>query len=202
MSVPRNGDHWGLFGGLFDPVHNGHISLASDILRAERLDRILFVPSFNPPHRTESVHASFDDRITMLEIALPKESCFRISKIESENEEPGYTLHTIRTLKEHHPGVTFSLIVGADNLNSFREWYRWEELLQETTLLVGKRPGSEILDMSGIPRDRVRIVETELIDISSTKVRAALRTGIDHDTLATMVPPDVAEYITTNRLYQ
>ena len=202
MPAPEPGQSWGILGGIFDPVHLGHIRLADDIQKAGRLDGVLFVPSFDPPHRQNQQRAPFEDRVAMLQLAVVDHCGLEVSDIEHRIDRPGYTLNTIRALKKDHAGVVFQLVIGADNLHSFRTWYRWEQILEEVKLLVGSRPGTGSEGVQGIRPDRMELLSTGLVDVSSTMVRARARENVGIDELSNLVPRPVAEYIVRNELYR
>ena len=202
MPAPEPGQKWGILGGTFDPVHLGHLALATEVLEARQLDGILLLPTFDPPHRDEQPHAAFQDRLTMLHMIGESEPRFAVCTIEEELELPGYTLRTIRALRQKYDGVDFQFIIGADNLAQLKTWHRWETLLDEVRLLVGYRPGADLEAIKDYPQARIDIIETTLVDISSTDIRQAVREGVTADELNRLVPPPVADYIIRKGLYR
>ncbi len=202
MPAPEVGEHWGILGGVFDPVHRGHINLSEDIMKERRLDGVLFIPSYRPPHRLEESRAPFEDRLSMLRLALAHYPKFHTSSIEHESDEPGYTYNTVRALKQRHPGVEFSFLIGADNAENFKTWYKWEQILEEVVLLVGYRPGTDVDAVKAFPTGRMELIETGEYDLSSTEIRECIRKGVSPRDLKVMVPDDVAEYILKNELYR
>jgi nicotinate-nucleotide adenylyltransferase len=202
MPAPEPGESWGILGGVFDPVHCGHLALATDVQATRRLDGVLFVPTFEPPHRSAPPAAEYADRIEMLKLAVQDQTGFEISRIEETTSRPSYTLETVRALKTAHPGVEFSFIVGADNLGQLKTWREWEKILDEVRLLVGCRPGATVKELSALPAGRIDIVETSLVDLSSTYVRSRVKQGVPFDELAKMVPQAVATYILQRELYR
>jgi len=201
MPAPEQGQAWGVLGGLFDPVHLGHLKLAEEISAARALDGVLFVLSYRPPHRNEQPQASFDHRAAMLRLALADRPRFQFSDIERGRDRPGYTLEIVRRLKRENPGVALHFIVGADNLSQLRSWYHWEELLDEIPILVGSRPLAEQTPVDEAILSKVIVIPTTLIDISSTQIRRAVKQGFTVDDLSRLVPRPVALYIAENRLY-
>ncbi len=202
MPAPEPGQTWGILGGAFDPVHLGHLALAGDVLKIKALDGILLVPTFDPPHRPSEPHASFEDRLAMLDLAAADYPRFAVSRIEETTGRPSYTLDTVRALKKNHPEVGFSFLIGADNLSQLPTWHRWEAVLEEIGLLVGCRPGADLEVIAGLSRLRVDLVETSLLDISSTGVRTTVGQGTTLEALSAMVPDAVARYIMDRKLYQ
>ena len=202
MPAPEPGQKWAILGGTFDPVHLGHITLATEILKAQQLDGVLLIPAFDPPHRGEQPHATFQDRLAMLQLVCENEPRFVACPIEEELERPSYSLMTIRALKAKYQGVEFRFMIGADNLTQLKTWHRWETLLEEVRLLVGHRPGADMDAIRGYPPARIDIVETSMIDISSTDIRQTVRQGKFEDKLKGLVPSAVAEFIIRKGLYQ
>lgn len=202
MPAPEPGERWGILGGVYDPLHNGHLTLARDIMSFRHLDGVIFVPTLDPPHRTNSPVASYDDRVRMAELAISDMPGFEVSRIEENTNRPSYTLETVRALKKAYPGAEYELIIGADQLTQLKTWYHWEDLLKEVILLVGSRPGSEVIALSDFPSDRVVAVETSLVDLSSTHIRSRIRQGVPQTELETMMPPAVVRYILERNLYR
>jgi nicotinate-nucleotide adenylyltransferase len=141
VAASEENHHIGLFGGTFDPVHQGHLALATHVLNRCRLDRLLFIPAPQPPHKRQPV-ASFAHRAAMLDAALrdgPKQQRIRLSLIEQELPTPSYTINTIAALIERYGRNRYYLIIGADSLLDLPHWHRAEELLALVSLIVVKR---------------------------------------------------------------
>jgi nicotinate-nucleotide adenylyltransferase len=130
----------GVFGGTFDPVHEGHIGIADLVLERGIVDRIIFVPALNPPHKN-ATQASFADRVAMLDRALAGRGNMAVSTIEKMRSGPSYTLHTIQALQDQYPDARLVFLMGADSLLDFQKWYRFKEILNSADLLVLARPG-------------------------------------------------------------
>jgi nicotinate-nucleotide adenylyltransferase len=199
--VPEAGESWGIFGGVFDPVHRGHLTLAEDILTERKLNGILFVPSFQPPHKADNVRTSFADRSGMLRLALEPNSRFALDEIEAELDAPGFSLNVVAAIRKKYPGVCFYFIVGADHLQSFKQWHKPEQLAQEIRFLVGARPGFSTANLTDIPVD-VEVVNTRIVDISASQIRELVATGTSEKELATLVPKSVVTYILKRGLYR
>ena len=189
----------GLLGGTFDPVHVAHVALAQAALQALRLDRVRWIPAGQPWQKikTREVAASVH-REAMVRLAIAGEPRFELDRIEVVRSGPSYTLDTVKALAVAHPNTEWVLIVGADQYASLHTWVDWRELLSRVTLAVANRPGAlpavhpEVL---GFPH---RAVPLPMLDISSTDVRQRVQQGAD---ISALVPPGVARYIETHRLY-
>ncbi len=199
---PEAGQSWGIFGGAFDPVHRGHLTLATDVYREAKLDGIFFVPSRIPPHRPVPCVASYKDRVEMLRLALGSNDQFIVSTIELELPPPGYSLVVIRELKRRYPGVTFRMVIGADNLTTFWNWHCPQDILKELTVLAGARPSFDQAAIKDFPAGAVRFVSSRLIDVSSSGIRESIKSGVDRETLVSLVPDEVATYIIEKGLYR
>ncbi len=201
MRSPNDGGEWGILGGAFNPVHNGHLTLARGIRAAKRSDGVLLVPSYRPPRKSLADFASWDDRLAMLRLAVDDDPGLLVSTIESESETTGYTLLLVRALKKRYPEARLYFIIGADLLAEFDTWYEAGELINEIPVVAGSRPGAKLAATSPLLAGRVEIVETAMVDVSSRDIRARVKAGISLETLATLVPRPVAEYICKRKLY-
>lgn len=201
MPTPEAGEKWGIFGGAFDPVHNGHLTIAREILSGAALNGVLFVPSFIPPRKVRGCVASFEDRLEMLRLATAETGQFCVSDIESLSDEPGYTLHTVRAVKKRFPATEFSFIIGADLLNEIETWYETLEIIKEVPIIAGSRPGSALEIPFGFPAGAITLVPTTPVDLASHEIRGRVASGFTLERLAKMTPPGVAKYIMEKGLY-
>ncbi|MCX6827031.1 MAG: nicotinate (nicotinamide) nucleotide adenylyltransferase [candidate division Zixibacteria bacterium] len=185
-------------GGIFDPIHYGHLILAQSAQQAFRLDCILFLPSFNPQHRTEKPVASFDDRCLMIKLAFEENDRFVVSDMERELKIPDYTLNVIKILKQNYPEVDWHLILGADNIAQFDKWYRPDELVQEVKIVIGNRPGYDEEFEKSKWAGLVQKYDMPLLDISSTMIRKFINEG---KSIRYLLPEAVRQYILSRGLY-
>ncbi len=192
---------WGVLGGAFDPVHNGHLSLATDIRQRCDLEGVILVPTAAHPFKSDC-QAGFADRMNMLKAAAANDDGLLVSDIEQSQSLPGHTLGTIRALKRQYPQANLYFIMGEDNLDDFHNWHRPDQLLQEVAILVGYRPPHDPERELELPSDRARLVPTRLVNISATEVRDMIRRNPYDDRLREMVPLQVLKYIQNNGLYQ
>ena len=205
-----------IFGGTFDPVHHGHVTLAESILGVLEKDaQIVFVPNKEPPHRSLPL-ASARERIDMLNLALQGRPNFCVDDIEVKKSGVSYSIQTLKSYRKMY-GQNFSLnfVVGLDAWQSFGDWHQSDQIARHSNLIVYSRPGQytfdrsssrtfgfqfkeKIIDLSDVNRGCLFYLSLEKLRISSSDVRLAARRRED---LSSMVNSDVAEYIEQHRLY-
>ncbi len=167
----------GVFGGTFDPVHYGHLYIANQAWEQCGLDKVIFMPSNQPPHKTRKDITSYKLRYAWLLAATGDHPGFEVSNLEYR-KNLSYTFDTLAALEAEFPEDEFFFIMGADMLSDFPSWYRAAELIAKNKLIVLGRPGEkspqEIVEQSEFLHkysDRIQIVEAVLMDISSTALR-------------------------------
>lgn len=131
--------HIALLGGSFNPPHIGHFQLAYSALEGLHLEKILFLPCANPPHKSANGLLPFDLRLKLLEAYTADKPQFAISDIENKRQGPSYTVETLHLLKKRHPDARFYFIMGIEDLLSFTKWYRWDEILRLTNIIAVPR---------------------------------------------------------------
>jgi nicotinate-nucleotide adenylyltransferase len=188
----------GLFGGSFDPVHVAHLALARAALHSLQLQQLRWVPTGQPWQKSRSITAA-QHRVAMLQLVIASEPRFVLDKTEIERQGPSYTLDTVRALRAAHPGVQWFLIIGQDQYTNLHTWHGWQELLQSVVLAVANRPGSLPAPHPSVQRQPHQVLSLPMLDVSATDVRARVAAGQD---IAALVPPEVARYIETHRLYR
>ena len=188
----------GLLGGMFDPIHIGHLRAAEIVRESLQLDEVVFVPAGVPPHRGRPAAAGID-RYAMVAIATAAHRAYVPSDVELAREGPSYTVETVALLRERRPGVEVVLIVGSDNLPMIAEWREPERLLALCTVAVVERPGAPPAAGGGLPEARLRRVEGTALPIASRDLRESVRAGrsVHH-----LVPDAVADYIDKRGLYR
>ncbi|MGL4624159.1 MAG: nicotinate-nucleotide adenylyltransferase [Culicoidibacterales bacterium] len=130
----------GLFGGTFDPIHNGHLAMAQVAQTALQLDSVWFIPVYTPPHKERTGLTSGAHRLKMIEHAIAHEPTFSVSKIELERERTSYTYETIQQLRQQYPEAEFYFLLGADNIAGLGSWKELAYLLNEVTFVAFARP--------------------------------------------------------------
>ena len=191
----------GIYGGTFNPVHLGHIHLLRAVMETGWLDELLVMPDRTPPHKEAPGLIDGEKRAEMLSLALEGMKGVRLSRLELESEGKSYTYLTLRRMKELFPNDRFSLIMGADMLLSFDKWRRWEEILENASLIAAARDEGEYerLLEKAAQLGKTRVLKIEPLPISYTDVRLAVKQG---RSLSGLVPEAVEAYIRQNHLYQ
>jgi nicotinate-nucleotide adenylyltransferase len=221
MNLPDNiGKKIGILGGTFDPVHNGHIAVASAVKKELALDSILFIPAAKPPHKPGQVFSAFNDRVAMLNCSVEGQHGFFVSEIESERPEPSFTIDTLGILQNRLAhGVAFYFIIGFDAFTEIATWKEYDKLLNYTNLVVIDRPAiaekylDEIMEnfFPGFLCDveqsfwqkkgvhgKIYHVKMKPVSVSSTQVRGLVHNGASIEDL---VPQCVQHYILTHKPY-
>jgi len=188
----------GLFFGSFNPIHIGHLIVSNTIYDDTDLDEIWFVVSPLNPHKRDSKSLIHEfDRIDMVERAIEDQFHFKAIDIEFHLPKPNYTVNTLIYLEEKYPDHEFRIIIGEDNLASFRKWKNYEAILENYGLIVYPRPDTSPSDLTEHPN--VTFVKAPKIDISASFIRRNVKEG---KSIKYLVTEKVAEYIRERKLYQ
>lgn len=203
----------GIFGGTFDPIHCAHLYLAENAYQQLGLEQILFIPNYIPVHRGEPCSSS-QDRLAMLQRAIADQPHFRACDIELRRQQPSYMIDTLQTLMQRNASQQLYLIIGADSLQNFPSWHRWQDILQLSQLAVLKRPnhaltlprelsslGYQIQPASQDPQTEAVVWQIHAAPLahSATELRRKLRQNLP---IATdEIPKTVLEYIQQQHLY-
>ncbi len=196
----------GIFGGSFDPVHLGHLIVAEQCREQGRLDRVLFVPAGQPPHKLARPLAEGRHRLAMIRLAIAGHDAFDVSTVELDRSGPSYTVETLEVFRERMPEDQLVLIMGADMLADFPTWREPVRILELAEILACNRPGNVVELERGRPlsfvdrlRDRVRFIQIPDIGISATDIRGRVRAG---RSIRYLVPRAVECYIEEQGLYR
>jgi nicotinate-nucleotide adenylyltransferase len=187
----------GLFFGSFNPIHVGHMVLANYMLAYTDLDKIWFVVSPHNPLKQKSSLLHERQRLQMVTLAIGDNNKMKASNIEFKLSQPSYTINTLAYLEEKYPANDFVLIMGADNLEGFRKWKNYEEILKNYELYVYPRPDAKAGDFMN--HKKVRLVNAPLMEISSTEIRNAIKEKKD---VRYFVPEAAWEYLKESHFYE
>ena len=183
-----------IFGGTFDPIHEGHLALARAAAERFQLDRVLIVPAAHPPHKAGVTHAPYADRVRMAELACQGDSRFEVSRIE-EGTARSYSIDTIEKVRAHlAPGDELYFLIGADAFAEIQTWHRWRDVVRGVRFLVVSRPGHLYQSPLAVEFDRIDDME---VPISSSEIRSALASGQRPAGL----PSSVLDYALSQGLY-
>lgn len=188
----------GIFGGSFNPIHNGHIALALQLKEQAGLDEVWLMVSPQNPMKQSSDLADDEQRLEMARLAVEGVAGITVSDYEMHLPRPSYTWNTLEALTNDYPERQFVLMIGGDNWASFDQWYRHEDILKSYRVVVYPRRETVEDGLSGIDGRQVSLVEAELIDISSTDIRRRIREG---RSIRQLVPRAVADIIKRNGYY-
>lgn len=217
----------GVYGGTFDPVHNGHLSVATALVENFALDQLLFVPAFVPPHKRGQQISAAHHRYAMLALATAYEARLLISTIELEAPTRPYTVETLGRLQAQYSNAQLFFVMGMDSFRDVTSWREHERLLSEYSIIVAVRPGyrapesadalsaahlaphlqARVIDLRGglrpsaeeLAEAHVFITDYVAVDVSATGIRQLAGAG---QSVESMTPPPVAAYIAKYQLYK
>ncbi|MDE6864011.1 MAG: nicotinate (nicotinamide) nucleotide adenylyltransferase [Eubacterium sp.] len=194
----------GIFGGAFNPVHNGHLNIADAFYEDLKLDKLLLIPTANPPHKSGAGLLSGEDRINMLRLAIENKP-YEISTIEFERNDKSYTYNTLLELKKLYPKADLFLIIGADQIINFDKWYRYSDILDMVTLCASARENEEEKQLIIKSAQRLGIQDSfymssrAVLRVSSSEIRDKIKNGSD---VSKLLPKKVFDYISEKGLYR
>ncbi len=194
----------GIFGGTFDPIHQGHMIIAEQVMGELDLALVVFVPGGIPPHKeASSVRASAEDRFDMVEAAVAGNERFSVDRVEVDAGRAMHSVETVRILKERSPGDDWYFISGADEISNLLAWKDPDLLLEEVVMVAATRPGYDLSKLQHLEAglrnfDRIFPVECTRVDISATGIRRRMLQG---KSVRYLVPEGVYEIIRDRGLY-
>jgi nicotinate-nucleotide adenylyltransferase len=196
----------GLLGGTFDPPHYGHLVAGQEAAERLGLERVLYLPAGQPPHKLDEPVSPLEPRRRMTELAIADNPLFSLSLADCEQAEPSYTVDLLARLQRQLPAQTsLYFIVGMDSLRDLTTWKEPARVLRQCRLVVVRRPGYEPLDLQQLAAEvpgadrRIIILDTPGLDISSTELRARIAAG---RSIRYLVPETVRAYIAEQKLYR
>lgn len=193
----------GAVGGTFDPPHYGHLALAENARVQLGLDRILFVPAGQPPHKSERPVTPTRHRVAMVEAAIAGNPAFTISRVDLDRPGPHYTIEMLVLLRQEHPQAELFFLIGGDSLAEFLSWRDPAGIVRQARLAVMQRPGWQAnlealeREIAGI-RERLVWLDAPRLGITGSDLRRRVRAGLP---LRYLVPPPVAAYVREQGLY-
>ena len=186
----------GIFGGTFDPIHLGHLITAQSVREIRKLEKIIFIPAFISPHKSDAKTSSAEDRLNMIKFAIDGIPFFDYSDLEIKKGGVSFTIDTLRELKNRYDELEF--IIGYDNIFSFHTWKDPDEIMKLARIIVLKRKSSHPPQFEDKYYQQAIFVQTRGIEISATDLRDRVKKGLPINFL---VPPKVMEYINNHKLY-
>ncbi len=163
----------GIYGGSFNPIHDGHTRLGRELCRMGLVDELWFVVSPHNPHKAQADLLPDEARLALARLAIEEDATLRVSDVEFRLPRPSYMVTTLETLRREHPQREFVLVMGADNWARFPLWYQYKEILRHHRLIVYPRPGYALQDLP----PGVTATDTPLIPLSSTDIRNSIHEG-------------------------
>ncbi len=197
----------GIFGGTFNPIHMGHLIPAQEIVIRKKLDKLIFVPNSNPPHKKNEELLNADLRYKMVELAISGTDYFGIDNIELKRPGYSYTIDTMTHYVQKYKDADLFFIIGADSLLEIHMWKDSNILLRDFSILVAKRTGFDLkpeiieslpFEKNIIEKIKSNIVDTPFIDVSASVIRAKRK---NNESIKYLVPEKVNEFIIENNLY-
>ncbi len=186
----------GLFFGSFNPIHHGHLMVASFIANHTDLQQVWLVVSPQNPHKTQSSLLNEYDRLHLAQLAIEDDAQIKVSDIEFKLPKPSYTIDTLTYLQEKYPQHQFYVIMGSDSFQNLPKWKNFEALVKNYQFVVYKRPGFEIIEDYGAD---MQYLEAPMLELSATLIRNNCKDGI---TIRYLVPEDVRLEIERNNYFK
>lgn len=196
----------GLFGGTFNPIHNGHLHIAEKFAQQCGLDCVIFLPAGEPYHKnTDLLPATH--RLKMVELAISGSPQFAVSDCDVVREGATYTIDTIQIFKQYYPNAQFYWLMGMDSLLKLHTWKNWQTLVRQVKIAVANRTGGNLAQAprelhswlgAALQSGDLILLNAETVDISSSQIRANWAAGKN---MRNGLPEKVADYIEQNQLF-
>ncbi len=196
----------GLFGGSFNPIHNGHLHLVSSVKQALQLESVVLMPAGEAPHKSSAAYAPAADRLEMCRLAAKNYSWLRVSDYEMRRSGKSYTVETLRGLCAAEPENAWTLMIGSDMLLTFHHWVEWKEILRMARLCAVSRENGDLPELElaaenlrqAVPDAEITVLTVPAFSVSSTQIRENLQ---KHADCSCLLPENVVQYIHEKKLY-
>lgn len=192
----------GILGGTFNPIHIGHLILAEEVREKLQLDKIIFVPTYLPPHKDYADIAPAENRLAMIRLAIKGNHKLSASDTEIKRDGRSYTIDTLKEFKKMYPGDELYFIIGSDLLKYLDDWKDWDEIVKMVKFIVATRPGFPLEEISNYIASRqpgASTVSIRAVDVSGFEIRKAIR---EKKSFRYLLPEAVYSYIIKKKLYK
>ncbi len=188
----------GILGGIFNPVHYGHLAIAQMAYEHFNLEKVAFIPAGTPPHKPETAIVSSDHRLAMLNLAIKGNNSFCIEDEETKRKGVSYTVDTLRSLQKLYSESELFFIIGSDNLFEILTWHNYKTIIKKVTFCVAHRPGYSMRIPEELSHAKIIAFPSPEWGISSTKIRLYISENVS---CRYLMPKSVVDYIKKNQLY-
>ncbi len=196
----------GIFGGTFDPIHNGHLHIAYEALYKLGLDKVIFIPSGNPPHKTDKIVTDAQIRFTLVKETIENEKKFQVSDYEIKKKNLSYTYETLNFFNSLQPEIEWCFITGVDCLMEIDTWKNVHQILSQCKFVVFNRPGYNKQDIEIQKRKieekydkKIIFLDIPILEISSTQIREKIKKG---ESVSYLIPEKVNYLLNKMELYR
>ncbi|MEL7596886.1 MAG: nicotinate-nucleotide adenylyltransferase [Clostridiaceae bacterium] len=196
----------GIFGGTFDPIHNGHLHIAYEALYKLGLDKVIFIPSGNPPHKTDKIVTDAQLRFTLVKETIENEKKFQVSDYQNKNKNLSYTYETLNFFNSLQPETEWYFITGVDCLMEIDTWKNVHQILSQCKFVVFNRPGYNKQDIESQKRKieekydkKIIFLDIPILEISSTQIREKIKKG---ESVSYLIPEKVNYLLNKMELYR
>lgn len=187
--------HIGLYFGSFNPIHIGHLIIASHVLQHSQIDKVWFVLTPHNPLKESHALLNEYDRLHLVKLAIEDNPKFRASNVEFHLPRPSYTIDTLTYLTEKFPLERFSIIMGSDSIRNIKRWKNWEQLIAQYEIIIYNRPGFKASPPEGA---HAQVLDAPMLDISASFIRNQIKAK---KSVQYLLPDEVWKYVTENRYY-
>jgi nicotinate-nucleotide adenylyltransferase len=189
----------GILGGTFDPIHSGHLILAEQLKEELKLQKVIFTPSANPPHKENHPVSPAKDRLQMVKLAIRDNPDFLISDLELERKGKSYTIDTLTRLLKLYKDSELFFLLGSDAIDELPTWKEPDKIFQKVKVVIALRPGFDRINQKNRFVQKSLVVPINGLNISSSQIRERIREG---KSIRYLVPAGVEEFIQSKNLYR